>query len=145
MKLVSFIAALLTSVSAMAASSNYTNLDDKANYVEAVSASNQDGVISLRVVVQSIGQSVVPTAIVVDQAGGFQCKVIKTLLLESSYDAASKTFTQAYETKVIWTPGNENSGCLVQISHPSLNNTRAVIYMENKDVNPSPINEGYDY
>ncbi|QDK46572.1 hypothetical protein DOM22_16075 [Bdellovibrio sp. ZAP7] len=145
MKLVSFIAALLTSVSALAASSNYTNLDDKSNYVEAVSASNQDGVISLRVVVQSVGQSVVPTAIVADQAGGFQCKVIKTLLLESSYDASSKTFTQAYETKVIWTPGNENSGCLVHISHPSLNNTRAVIYMENKDVNPSPINEGYDY
>ncbi len=141
MKLVSFIAALLTTTAAFAASSNYTNLEDKSNYVEAVSASNQDGVISLRVVVQSIGKSVAPTAIVADQANGFQCKVIKTLLLESAYDAASKTFTQAYETKVIWTPGNENSGCLVQISHPSLNNTRAIIYMENNEANPSPINE----
>ncbi|WP_413558419.1 hypothetical protein [Bdellovibrio sp. HCB209] len=140
MKLVSFAVAMLTAVSAFAYSTNYTNLEDKSTYVEAVAASNQDGVISLRVVVTG-STTVVPNFLVVDQAGGFQCKVIKTNLLESSYDSTKKEFTQAFEGKIIWTPGHENSGCLVQVLHPSLNNTRAVIYMENNEANPSPIYE----
>lgn len=140
MKLVSFAVVILASVGALAYSTNPTNLEDKATYVEAVAASNQDGVIALRVVVTG-STTVVPNFVVVDQAGGFQCKVIKTNLLDSSYDSAKKEFTQTFEGKVIWTPGNENSGCLVQVLHPSLNNTRAVIYMENKDSNPSPITE----
>ncbi|UYL08976.1 hypothetical protein B9G69_000110 [Bdellovibrio sp. SKB1291214] len=141
MKLLTFVVTLLTSLSTFAYSNNYTNLQDKRTDVEAVAASNQDGVIALRVVVNS-STTVVPNAVVETQAGGFQCKVIKTILLESAYDSAKKEFTQAYEIQVVWTPGNENSGCSVTILHPSLNNTRAVIYMENKD--PSPINE-YDY
>lgn len=143
MKLVTFAVALLISVSAFAYSQNYTNLQDKRTDIEAVAASNQDGVIALRVVVNS-STTVVPNAIVDTQAGGFQCKVIKTILLDSSYDSAKKQFTQAYEIQVVWAPGDENSGCSVTVLHPSLNNTRAVIYMENKDTNPSPINE-YDY
>ncbi|MBO9666798.1 MAG: hypothetical protein J7501_08285 [Bdellovibrio sp.] len=139
MKMVSFVVTLLMAGSAFAYSTNYTNLDDKATYVEAVQASNQDGVISLRVVVKNVGQTVAPKAAVIDQVAGFKCQVIKTNLLESSYDAASNTFTQSFEAKVIWTPGAENSGCVVQVFHPSLNNTRAVIYKESTGDTSGPV------
>ncbi|MEK2687581.1 hypothetical protein [Bdellovibrio sp. GT3] len=140
MKMLSFAMTLLMSVSAFAYSANYTNLEDRTNYVEAVSASNQDGVISLRVVVETDGK-VLPTVLVSEQANGFKCKVTDVLLLDSSYNSAKKTFTQSVEAKVIWTPGRENSGCLVEFFHKSLYGTKAVIFMENRDVNPSPIYE----
>ncbi|WP_413585154.1 hypothetical protein [Bdellovibrio sp. HCB274] len=140
MKMLSFAVTLLMSVSAFAYSTNYTNLEDRTNYIEAVNASNQDGEISLRVVIETDGK-VLPTVLVSEQANGFQCKVTKVLLLDSSYNSAKKVFTQSVEAKVIWTPGGENSGCLVEFFHKSLNGTKAVIYMENREANPSPINE----
>lgn len=138
MKVLSVVAALLVASSAQAWSDKYVDVQNgRTVAVKAVDASNQDGIVSLRVVVKNQALNLIdPKGVVTSEQDGFTCDVERVILLNSSYDSASKTYTQDYELKVSWTPGADWSSCTVQVQHPSLNNNSVVLYVEGATTSP---------
>lgn len=132
MKALLAAAILFVGSSALAWSKNYVDVvNGRTVAVKAVEASNQDGIVSLRVVVKNpAGNGVAPVAKVTVEDQGFTCDVQGVLLLDSSYDAAAKEFTQSYQVKVAWTPGQDWGSCTVQVQHPSLDKNGVVLYTE---------------
>lgn len=143
MKLVSVLATLLVASFAQAWSNNYVELKGgRTVSVDAAEASNQDGIVSLRVEVTNKEAFQEPQALVVDEENDFRCTIERVLLLESAYNAKTKTFKQAYEVKVSWLPGADLSSCTVAVKHPSLQEAKVVLYMEYQAESLTPIEEG---
>lgn len=141
MKVLSVLAAMLVASSAQAWSNNYVQVQNgRTVAVNAAENSNLDGIVSLRVVVKNTSAHQEPTAHVFSEEDGFRCNIERILLLESSYDAKAKIFTQAYEVKVSWYPGKDWSSCAVEVQHPSLQKNSVVLYTEGDLA--SPIEEG---
>nr|BFD64387.1 hypothetical protein BdHM001_30680 [Bdellovibrio sp. HM001] len=138
MKVLSVVAALLVTSSAHAWSDKYVDVKNgRTVAVEAVGASSQDGIVSLRVVVKNQALNLIdPKAAVTSEQDGFTCDVQRVILLNSSFDSATKTFTQDYEVKVAWTPGADWSSCTVQVFHPSLQSNSVVLYVEGSGLSP---------
>lgn len=132
MKALLAAAVLLVGSSALAWSKNYVDVvNGRTVAVKAVDASNFDGIVSLRVVVKNpAGASIAPVAKVTAEDQGFACDVQDVLLLDSAYDASAKEFTQSYQVKVAWTPGQDWGSCTVQVQHPSLEKNSVVLYTE---------------
>ncbi|MBK7963257.1 MAG: hypothetical protein IPK04_19975 [Bdellovibrionales bacterium] len=108
---------------------NTKYFDLHSNSTTKIDVKDEDSTISLRVSIQSPSSFSVPEASVIEEDSGFECRITKTLLLYAGYDAVNKIHHQDYEIKVNWSPGADQSGCLIEVRHPSLTDSRAYLFM----------------
>ncbi len=121
------VAALfLSSVSAFAYNTEYSKLTPGKEIL--VDAGKKD-VISLTLETKSKSDKTQPTYSLVKQWSNFECEYKQTLLLNSSYDLTKKIYSKTWEIQVTWTPGADLSGCIVKVSFPGMEDSRAEIFM----------------
>lgn len=86
-------------------------------------------VISLTLDTKNADSSVMPQLTVLNQWGNFLCSHRQTLLIYSGFDVQTGLHTNTWEIQLLWSPGADLSGCIVNISFPGMNNSRAELYM----------------
>lgn len=128
MKTVMLLAfALFITSYAQAYNTEYVNVStDKTKLIDVA---NQASTVSLKWNLQSKNGFTVPKALVIKESGDFQCRISKTILLFSGYNQDTKLWNQTWEIKVEWSPGTDQSGCLVQMIHPDEGTSFAELYM----------------
>ncbi len=119
-------ALLLSSVSAFAYNTEYSKLVPGKEIL--VDSAKKD-VISLTLETKSKSDKAEPKYSLVKQWGNFECEYKQTLLLHSGYDMAKKIYKKTWEVQVTWTPGADLSGCIVNVSFPGMEDSRASIFM----------------
>lgn len=127
MKNLILVLALLVSSYSYAYSTKYFNIH--TGQTKLVDVANQKNIISLKWDVLSTDGFIVPSAQVLNQEGDFQCQIKKTILLFSGYNQEAKLWSQTWEIKVEWSPGTDQSGCLVEVSHPDEGSSYAKLYL----------------
>lgn len=126
MKKVIASALLLSSVSAFAYNSEYSKLVPGKEIL--VDSAKKD-VISLTLETKSKSDKAEPKYSLVKQWGNFECEYKQTLLLHSGFDFEKKIYKKTWEVQVTWTPGADLSGCIVKVSFPGMEDSRASIFM----------------
>lgn len=126
MKKVIASALLLSSVSAFAYNSEYSKLVPGKEIL--VDSAKKD-VISLTLETKSKSDKTEPKYSLVKQWGNFECEYKQTLLLHSGFDFEKKIYKKTWEVQVTWTPGADLSGCIVKVSFPGMEDSRASIFM----------------
>lgn len=119
-------ALLMSSVSAFAYNSEYSKLVPGKEIL--VDSAKKD-VISLTLETRSKSDKSQPKYSLVKQWSNFECEYKQTLLLHSGYDIAKKIYKKTWEIQVTWTPGADLSGCIVKVSFPGMEDSRASIFM----------------
>ncbi len=119
-------ALLLSSMNAFAYNSEYAKLTPgKKIYIDVM----KKDVISLTLETKSSSDKAEPKFTRESQWGNFECEYKQTLLLNSGYDLAKKLYKKTWEIQVTWTPGADLSGCIVKVSFPGLEESRAELFM----------------
>jgi hypothetical protein len=100
-----------------------------SEYTTRVDVAGRVPIISFRVTIQSLDAFSVPEAVVTREDADFNCRIVKRILLTADFNSVTKVHTQDYEIGVEWAPGGDLSGCLVEITHPSLVDAFGYLYM----------------
>lgn len=119
-------ALLLSSVSAFAYNTEYAKLTPGKEIL--VDVAKKD-VISLTLETKSKDGKAEPKYSLVKQWSNFECEHKQTLLLYSGYDMEKKIYKKTWEIQVTWTPGADLSGCIVKVSFPGMQDSRAELFM----------------
>lgn len=122
-----FFAFLIFSSCCLAYNTKYFDLHNHST--TKIDVKDENSTISLRVAIQSPSSFSIPEAFVLKEDSGFECRISKKILLFAGFDAVTKLHHQEFEIKVDWSPGADQSGCLIEVRHPSLTNSRAYLYM----------------
>lgn len=122
-----FFAIFFVSSLGLAYSPKYFDIQSYAT--QPIDVANEEKIISLRVEIQSPSSFSIPDAAILSEDEGFGCKIKQKILLFAGYDAVAKIHHQVFEIKVEWSPGADLSGCLVEVTHPSLTQARAYLFM----------------
>lgn len=117
---------MLSSLSAFAYNSEYSKLVPGKEIL--VDSANKD-VISLTLDTKTKSSKALPKVTVEKQWGNFECEYKQTLLLHSGFNMDTKIFNKTWEIQINWLPGADLSGCIVKISYPGMEDSRASIFM----------------
>lgn len=109
----------------------------------AVEASNEDGVVTLRLQLKTQTPGVVPT-VQVKEYDGMVCEVSNVSTVLSALNGKTKVYSEAYDINVIWYPGADWSSCVLEVTHPDSEKAGVSIYVEG-DYSRDRGYEGYDY
>lgn len=119
-------ALLLSSLSAFAYNTEYSKLVPGKEIL--VDSAKKD-VISLTLETKNKSDKAEPKYSLVKQWGNFECEFKQTLLLHSGFDFQKKIYKKTWEIQVTWTPGADLSGCIVKVTFPGMEESRASIFM----------------
>lgn len=87
-----------------------------------VDVANQE-VISLLITTNHQDSGLLPVVQIEKQWSGFECRHKTTRLQKTSYNLRS------WEIQIDWAPGADLSGCIVKVSFPGMEDSRAELYM----------------
>ncbi len=117
---------MLSSLSAFAYNSEYSKLVPGK---EVLVDSANKGIISLTLDTKSKSSTATPKVTIENQWGNFECEYKQTLLLHSGFNVDTKVFKKTWEVQIAWLPGADLSGCIVKVSYPGMEDSRASIFM----------------
>lgn len=109
----------------------------------AVAASNEEGVVTLRLQLKTQTPGILPT-VQVKEYDGMVCEVSKVSTVLSTLNGKTKVYSEAYDISVIWYPGADWSSCVLEVSHPDSEKAGVALYVEG-DYSRDRGYEGYDY
>jgi hypothetical protein len=106
----------------------YFDLKDQPIAIDVI---NKDDIHLRLVVTQKDGVlDALPTAKVVDERVEFECTIQSVTLLSQKWDESTKLLTKTYDIVVHWSPGDDGSGCDVEIGDTLNQKTyKAELYM----------------
>lgn len=110
----------------MAFNTEYTKL--VPGEMVLVDVANQN-VISLTLQTQNSDSSLAPKIDLVKEWSGFECDYKQTLLLHAGFNANVKEHTRLWEIQLNWKPGADLSGCIVKVTFPGMQESRAELFM----------------
>lgn len=116
----------LVSLNAFAYNTEYTKLTPGKKVF--VDVGNKD-VISLTLDTKSTNSNAQPKVEVLAQWGNFECEYKQTLLQFAGFDIATRNYKRTWEIQMNWIPGADLSGCIVNITFPGLEDSKAELFM----------------